>query len=79
MRVHILVEDALVAELDQRVGRGRRSAYVAQLIRDALDDARRWDDLESGFGSIEDSGHEWDDDVGAWVRSQRREDHRRVG
>jgi len=79
MRLHILVDDAVVAELDQRVGRGRRSSFVAQLIRQALDDARRWDDLESGFGSLEDSGHDWDIDAGDWVRSQRREDPRRVG
>ncbi len=79
MRVHIIVDDVLVAELDQRVGRGQRSAFVAELIRDALDDARRWDDLESGFGSIEDLGHEWDDDPGVWVRAQRREDQRRIG
>ena len=79
MRLHIMVDDGLAAELDQRVGRGRRSAYVAQLIRAALDDARRWDDVESGFGIIEDTGHEWDDDPGAWVRSQRGEDPRRVG
>lgn len=79
MRLHIMVDDELVAELDQRVGRGRRSAYVVELIRQALDDARRWDDIESGFGSIDDSGHEWDDDPGAWVRAQRREDPRRVG
>ncbi len=79
MRLHILVDDAVVAELDQRVGRGRRSSFVAQLIREALDDARRWDDLESGFGSLEDSGHDWDIAAGDWVRSQRREDPRRVG
>ncbi len=79
MRLHIMVEDELVAELDERVGRGRRSAYVAQLIRNALADERRWDDLESGFGSIGDTGHEWDEDPGAWVRSQRRADEHRVG
>lgn len=79
MRLHILVDDELVAELDSRVGRGQRSAYVGRLIREALDDARRWDDVESGFGSIEDTGHEWDDDPAAWVRSQRRQDDRRVG
>lgn len=79
MRLHILVDDALVAELDQRVGRGHRSSFVVQLIRAALDDARRWDDLESGLGSIEDSGHDWDNDPGSWVRAQRREDTRRVG
>lgn len=79
MRLHILVDDDLVAELDRRVGRGRRSAFVADLIRQAVEDERRWADLESGFGSIEAIGHEWDGDPAAWVRSQRREDPGRVG
>lgn len=38
MRVHITREDALVAEIDQRVGVGRRSAYVSAAVRTALDD-----------------------------------------
>jgi len=79
MRLHILLEDALVTELDARVGPGRRSAFVAALIRAALDDARRWDDIEQGFGSIADGGHEWDADPAAWVRDQRRADKTRVG
>lgn len=31
------------------------------------------------FGTIADSGHEWDDDPAAWVHAQRRADERRVG
>lgn len=74
-----MIEDELVEALDRRVGRGRRSAFVAQLLRQALDDERRWDDLEQGFGSISDQGHDWDGDVAGWVHDQRRGDGRRVG
>jgi metal-responsive CopG/Arc/MetJ family transcriptional regulator len=44
MRLHIALEDDLVAELDRRVGRGRRSAFNAELIRRGLED-ERWDDI----------------------------------
>lgn len=79
MRMHIVLEDDVVAELDRRVGRGQRSAFVTRLIRQALDDARRWDDLESGFGSLDAGEHDWDEDPVTWVRAQRRQDDRRVG
>lgn len=78
MRLHITVDDELVAELDQRAGRRRRSAFIAELIRRGLDDERRWDDIEAALGAIPDEGHEWDDDPAEWVRRQRA-DKRRVG
>ena len=72
MRLHITLEDVLVAELDRRVGARRRSTFIGQAVRRALDDERRWDDIEPALGSIADSGHKWDDDPAAWVRGQRR-------
>jgi hypothetical protein len=79
MRVHINLEDRLVAQLDRRVGRRKRSAFIAQTLRRALEDQRRWDDILASLGSIADTGHEWDEDPAAWVRRQRRSDVRRVG
>lgn len=79
MRMHISIDDDLVAELDERVGSRRRSAFIAEAVRHALDDARRWDSIQESIGSITDRGHEWDADPAAWVRSQRRTDARRVG
>lgn len=79
MRLHISLEDELVEELDRRVGRRRRSAFIARAVREALDDERRWELIESALGSIPDTGHDWDDDPAAWVREQRRADPRRVG
>jgi hypothetical protein len=79
MRVHITLSDALVAELDDRAGSRRRSAYIAEIIRRTLDDERRWDDLEQSLGSLPDEGHDWDDDPAEWVRRQRRSDDRRAG
>ena len=79
MRLHIVLEDELVAELDRRAGARQRSAFIGQVIRRALEDERRWDDIEAALGTIADSGHDWDADPGAWVRSQRRGDPRRSG
>ena len=79
VRLHIHLDDKLVDELDSRVGRRGRSAFITATLRRALDDQRRWDEIEAGLGAIEDQGHEWDRDSGAWVRSQRRADVRRTG
>jgi Arc/MetJ family transcription regulator len=79
MRLHIALDDALVAELDRRVGARRRSAFIAELIRRGLEDEQRWDDIESSLGRLKDTGHEWDENPAEWVRGQRRGDSRRAG
>ena len=77
--MHITLDDRLVAQLDRRVGRRKRSAFIAQTLRRALEDERRWDDILASLGKIEREGHEWDRDPASWVRAQRRGDVRRVG
>ena len=79
MRLHIVLDDDLVADLDRRVGRRRRSSFLAELIRRGLEDERRWDDIESALNGIADTGHEWDEGPSSWVRAQRRGDDRRAG
>jgi len=79
MRVHISLDDELVWELDELVGPRGRSPFIANAVRRAVDAERRWRKIESAFGTIADSGHEWDDDPAAWVHAQRRADERRVG
>lgn len=79
MRIHIVLEDELVAELDRRAGARRRTAFITELIRRGLDDQQRWDDIEAALGQLADTGHEWDDDPADWVRRQRRGDARRAG
>jgi metal-responsive CopG/Arc/MetJ family transcriptional regulator len=79
MRLHIALDDQLVADLDSRVGPRRRSAFIAELVRRGLEDEQRWDDIETALGALSDSDHEWDDDPAAWVRSQRGSDRRRAG
>ena len=79
MRIHLMLDDELVAELDRRAGARRRSAFVAELIARGLEDERRWDAIESALGSLPDTGHDWDRDPGAWVRRQRRGGAHRSG
>lgn len=79
MRLHITLDDALVEELDRRVGPRRRSGFIATAVRLALDGERRWEAIDAALGSIADEGHAWDDDPAAWVRTGRRTDATRVG
>jgi hypothetical protein len=79
MRLHISLDDALVEQLDERVGRRRRSMFISETVRRALEDERRWEDIEAGLGALSDRGHEWDADPAGWVRAQRRSDSARVG
>ena len=76
MRLHIQLDDDLVAELDRAVGPRDRSRFISQAVRHALDEDRRRSALIAALGSIEDSGHEWDDDPAEWVRRQRSDDRR---
>ena len=75
MRLHIVLDDDLVAKLDRRASPRQRSAFIGQLVRRGLDDERRWDDIEAALGGISDTGHDWDGDPAEWVRRQRRGDH----
>jgi Arc/MetJ family transcription regulator len=81
MRVHITLDDDLIAQLDARVGTRRRSAFISATVRRALEDERRWQDIEAGFGALAEdgAGHEWDADPAGWVAAQRHGDPTRVG
>jgi hypothetical protein len=79
MRVHVYLDDDLVAAIDKRVGERGRSGFIAESVREALENEERWALIRSAMGSIKDAGHDWDDDPAAWVRAQRRGDRRRVG
>lgn len=79
MRLHIYLDEALVGEIDRRVGTRRRSRFITDAVRRALDDEQRWELIEGAIGVIGETGHDWDEDPAAWVEAQRRGDERRVG
>jgi metal-responsive CopG/Arc/MetJ family transcriptional regulator len=79
MRVHVILDDDLVRQLDELTGPRGRSPFIAEAVRQAVDRERRWRALKRSAGAIADHGHEWDEDPAAWVHAQRRADPRRVG
>jgi metal-responsive CopG/Arc/MetJ family transcriptional regulator len=79
MRLHISLDDDLVRQLDRRVGKRRRSTFIGETVRRALDDERRWVDIEAGLGALSGREHEWDLDPAEWVSAQRHSDDTRVG
>ncbi len=79
MRMHIEVDDQLVATVDKVVGARRRSQFVRTAIARALAEEMRWTRLEAAAGAIPAVGHEWDEDPASWVRQQRHGDARRGG
>ena len=79
MRMHIELDDELIAQVDALSGPRGRSAFVRSAIERAVQQERRWSAIGSAAGAIADHGHDWDDDPAAWVRDQRRSDSRRAG
>jgi len=80
MRLHITLDEQLVKTLDERVGAGRRSAFIAAAVGTALEHESRWDLIEGAIASIDDGGDRvWGEDAGGWVRAERRGDGRRLG
>ncbi len=79
VRVHISLDPKLVKAVDRRVGKRKRSAWIAERVRRALEDDQRWDDIEAAIGSAPDFGSDWGMSAAEWVRAQRRTDPRRSG
>jgi metal-responsive CopG/Arc/MetJ family transcriptional regulator len=79
MRMHISLDDDLIAQLDRRIGVRRRSAFISATVRKALADEQSWEDIEAGLGALAGSEHEWDEDPAGWVATGRMDDSARIG
>ena len=79
MRLHIELDDDLVARVDEIAGSRGRSAFVRRALEAALTTELRWRRLKTAAGAVPDTGHDWDHDPATWVRQQRRGDDRRGG
>lgn len=78
MRMHIELDDQLVAQVDRLTGPRGRSAFVRSALERALGEETRWAELRAAAGVL-DGEHSWDDDAAAWQQQQRRADARRTG
>jgi hypothetical protein len=79
MRVNVNLSDSQLKRLDALAGPRGRSGFIRAAVDMAIDREERRRLLQSAFGSISDTGHDWDEDPAAWVRQQRFEDPNRVG
>lgn len=79
MRMHIELDDELLAEVDRITGPRGRSAFVRTAIEAAVTRAKRRHHLDLAAGALADGAHDWDSDPAQWVRDQRHGDDRRVG
>ena len=79
MRMHITLDDEIVAEIDAIAGPRRRSAFVREAVLAAVDRHRRAKLLRQVAGILRDSEHEWDADPAAWVSAQRGSDPALIG
>jgi hypothetical protein len=73
MRLHVYLNDDLVAQLDGEVGSRGRSAFVEECVRTELDRRRRWRSIWSAFEEppIDGEGHPWDPDPAAYLHEER--------
>ena len=57
MRMHLEMDDALVAEIDELAGPRGRSEFVRKAVRDAVDRRRRAYRIRQSAGVVRDGGH----------------------
>ena len=79
MRLHLELDDSLIAEIDEFSGPRGRSRFIRQAIEAALRQRRQKKLLAEVRGVLAGTSHDWEKDVAGWVRDQRRNDEQRVG
>ena len=74
-RAHIVLPDDLLADVDALVGPRRRSAFLTEVIRDAVNRRRLLQFLTSNEPIWKDEDHpELGEGAEAWVRKMRDQD-----
>lgn len=77
-RVHVVLDDALVEEIDGIAGPRGRSEYIAKAIEHAMDRERRLRLFDQMAGSLKPEHHirQWDtpEGVSAWLTERRTSD-----
>ena len=81
MRIHVVLPEALVKSVDALAGKGKRSHFIEEAVREKLRKDTLLSALRATAGSISAEDHpEWDtpENVAAWVRESRRQSDRRI-
>ncbi len=81
MRTHVILPEDLVKSVDDLAGKGKRSQFIEEAIREKvrIDTLRAALKATAGAFSAEDHPH-WDtpEKVASWVRESRRESDKRI-
>ena len=80
MRVHVVISDEVMRDVDRIVGPRERSEYIESAIREKLQREKQGWAIEYGAGLFERAKTPYgpmNEDSAAWVRRQREVDRRR--
>ena len=78
-RTHIVIPQQLVAEIDNLVGKRRRSLFLTQAAEKELVRLRQINALEAATGAWKDKDHpELKQGAATWVKQLRRDYDRRL-
>ena len=81
MRTHVILPEDLVRSVDALAGKGKRSQFIEEAIREKvrMDTLRAALKATAGAFSAKDHPH-WDtpEKVASWVRESRRESDKRI-
>lgn len=81
MRTHVILPEELVKAVDAHAGKGKRSQFFEEAIREKLRIEVLLSALEKTAGMLSAEDHpEWDtpEHVAAWVRESRRQSDERI-
>lgn len=81
MRTHVVLPEELVRAIDALVGKGKRSRFIEEAVRERLRREATVCALEETAGVLSVEAHpEWAtrEDVAAWVRESRKLDDTRL-
>ena len=76
MRTHVILPEDLVKAVDKEAGKGKRSRFIEEAIREKLRKDTLLSALKETAGALSAEDHpHWDtpEKVAAWVRESRRQ------
>ena len=81
MRAHVILPEDLVKSVDAHAGKGKRSRFIEEAIREKLRKEILLSALEATAGALSAEDHpHWDtpEKVASWVRESRKQSDKRL-